>query len=78
MEKDEVCATLREGGMVGKEEDVSGNRNMWRSMLMEGRQGRWKGTSLAGAEGLPPGVRCDEADGQMGGFRVQLRNLELQ
>lgn len=49
-----MCAALREGDMVGKEEDVSRNRNMWRSMLIEGRQGRWERTSLAGAEGLPP------------------------
>lgn len=71
MGKYEVCAALSEGDMVGKEGDVSGNR----SMLTEGRQARWKGTSLAGAEGLPSEVRPDEADGQMGGFRVQTKEF---
>lgn len=70
-----MCAAWREGDMVGKEGDVSGNRSMWRSMSTEGRQARWKGTSLAGAEGLPPEVRRDEADGQMGGFRVQVKEF---
>lgn len=50
-----MCAALREGDMVGKEGDVSGNRSMWRGMLTEGRQARMERNYLCWGRGADTG-----------------------